>query len=132
MWISLERRYTIGVIVSGGLVAEAPPIARWMIGKEWETVAAWCRRQPGARIQMADKPRTRSTTAARLAAAGFPLRGVSAVGEDCAGCGHLFGPHRFVASFGDPRDGGLYYCQHYPQCDCTGTWSAPGARPAQA
>lgn len=62
----------------------------------------------------------RESTAARLLAAGFPLGRTPADGT-CK-CGHPFGPHRFVASFGSPLDGGLYYCQDYPACSCTGTW----------
>jgi hypothetical protein len=66
----------------------------------------------------------RETTAARIIADGFGvLLGEQPADGTCKRCGHPFGPHRFAASFGSPVDGGLYYCQDYPDdCACTGTW----------
>jgi hypothetical protein len=61
------------------------------------------------------------TTAQKILDAGFGL-GVAVPEDGVCGCGHLFGPHQFEASFGSPLDGGLYYCQDHPTCPCTGTW----------
>jgi hypothetical protein len=64
----------------------------------------------------------RETTVQQLTDAGFSVvLGLRPADEQCP-CMHLFGPHRFVASLGSPLDGGLYYCQNYPDCPCTGTW----------
>lgn len=30
-----------GVFIKDGIVVEAPPIFRWMLGKEWERVKKW-------------------------------------------------------------------------------------------
>ena len=62
----------------------------------------------------------RATTAQKLLNAGFKL--AAAPEDGTCKCGHLFGPHQFTASFGSPLEGGLYYCQDYPDCPCTGTW----------
>jgi hypothetical protein len=65
----------------------------------------------------------RESTAQAIIDTGFGmLLGDLPANGICKRCGHLFGPHRFVASFGSPLDGGLYYCQDYPGCPCTGTW----------
>jgi hypothetical protein len=66
----------------------------------------------------------REATAERIIADGFALLLGEAPPDGVCKCGHPFGPHRFVASFGSPLDGGLYYCQGYPECPCTGTWGA--------
>jgi hypothetical protein len=64
----------------------------------------------------------REATADRMIAAGFGLLlGEIPADGTCKGCGHRFGPHRFLAP-GSPLDGGVYYCQRYPDCPCTGTW----------
>ena len=64
----------------------------------------------------------RESTFQKVTDLGFDitLGGVTAGGMH--ECGHELGPHRLVASFGSPLDGGLYYCQEYPGCLCTGTW----------
>ena len=61
------------------------------------------------------------TTAQRILDAGYRL-GVAVPEDGVCRCGHPFGPHQFEASFGSPLDGGLYHCQEYPDCPCTGTW----------
>lgn len=66
-------------------------------------------------------PAPRTSTVTRVLEAGFSLPGMPADG-DCQ-CGHPFGPHELAATFGPPLDGGLYFCQEYPACGCTGTWS---------
>jgi hypothetical protein len=39
-WLAIRLPYaTFALGVRGGRVAEAPPIARWTIGKDWEYVA---------------------------------------------------------------------------------------------
>lgn len=48
MWVSLPYA-TYGIRVEGGVVVEAPPIARWMVGRGEAEVAAWLRRK-GARL----------------------------------------------------------------------------------
>jgi hypothetical protein len=64
----------------------------------------------------------RYSTARRLTEAGFGLGiEVTATGLH-ASCGHQFGPHVFAAASGSPFDGGLFFCQYYPECPCSGTW----------
>lgn len=48
IWVSLDYA-TYGIAVEGGRVVEAPPIAKWMVGKDEHIVADWLRRK-GARI----------------------------------------------------------------------------------
>ena len=44
-----------GVYVSGGVVVDAPPIAKWMIGKEWKNVTRWIRSKRGGRYEAVKK-----------------------------------------------------------------------------
>jgi hypothetical protein len=51
--------------------------------------------------------------------AGFTVTSIS--GGDCS-CGHDSGGHILVAMFSTPFDGGMMYCQNYPDCRCSTTW----------
>jgi hypothetical protein len=48
IWVSLPQ-YTCAVVVAGGRVVDAAPIARWAIGRDERFVADWFRRR-GAKI----------------------------------------------------------------------------------
>ena len=44
IWVSLPYA-TYGIAVKGGVVVDAAPIARWMVGKSETYVADWLRRK---------------------------------------------------------------------------------------
>jgi hypothetical protein len=52
IWISLPYA-TFGIAVAGGVVAEAPPIAKWALGRDERDVAGYFRRR-GAKIVALD------------------------------------------------------------------------------
>lgn len=47
---------TFGLIVRDGVVVDAPPIARWTIGKPEVTVVAYYRRKGAAVAQLEERP----------------------------------------------------------------------------
>lgn len=52
IWISLPYA-TFGIAVADGVVVDAPPIAKWALGRDEREVAAYFRRR-GARIVALD------------------------------------------------------------------------------
>lgn len=58
VWVSLPFA-TFGLAVEGGRVVDAPPIARWCIGKDERYVADYWRRR-GAQFVPLDHSRTAS------------------------------------------------------------------------
>ena len=48
IWVSLPHA-TYGLLVAGGVVVDAAPIARWMVGRDERMVAEWLRKR-GARL----------------------------------------------------------------------------------
>lgn len=53
VWVSLPHA-TYGLLISDGRVVEAPPIARWAIGKNERTVAQYLLRK-GAKTVVMDR-----------------------------------------------------------------------------
>lgn len=49
IWVSLPYA-TFGIAVADGVVVEAPPIAKWAVGRDERGVAGYYRRR-GAKIQ---------------------------------------------------------------------------------
>lgn len=47
-WVSLPYA-TYGLRIRGGIVVEAPPIARWMKGRDKQEVMSWLEKK-GARV----------------------------------------------------------------------------------
>jgi len=54
IWVSLPYA-TYGLVVDGGRVVAAPPIAAWMLGRTEVHVAGWLRAR-GARVVPLDPP----------------------------------------------------------------------------
>lgn len=66
----------------------------------------------------------KTTTVQKLRDAGFQIPEMPA---GLCQCGHESGEHVLVASFGEPKDGGILTCQFYPEkCSHASTWSVPG------
>lgn len=53
IWVSLPA-YTIGIATRAGRIVDAPPIARWTIGRDEHTVAAYFRRRGATLIPLPD------------------------------------------------------------------------------
>ena len=51
IWVSLPHA-AFGLVVVSGIIRDAPPIARWAVGKDERTVAAYLRRK-GAEFRAA-------------------------------------------------------------------------------
>lgn len=52
-WLYVELSYaTFALTVQNGRIADAPPIARWTIGKRAETVAAYYRQRGTVTVQL--------------------------------------------------------------------------------
>jgi len=42
-----------GIVIKSNVIVEAPPIARWMIGRQWKsTVERWVRRKGGICVKL--------------------------------------------------------------------------------
>lgn len=47
---------TFGVVCRGGVVVEAAPIARWMVGRTEQDCARWVRRKQGTAAVVSEEP----------------------------------------------------------------------------
>ena len=52
-WLRIELSYAVfAVAIKAGIVVDAAPIARWMIGKARLDVEAWVRRKSGIIVEL--------------------------------------------------------------------------------
>lgn len=53
LYVSLPK-YTVLLVVKDRIIVEAPPIARWTVGRVWFGVLRYFRSQPDCEVELID------------------------------------------------------------------------------
>lgn len=52
-WIRMELPYAcFAIVIENGVCVEAPPIAKWMMGRKYENICAWVNIRNGSILEM--------------------------------------------------------------------------------